>query len=68
MRKVIGCVLLVGIVVGVLAPEAYADISGFTNQIGENGLKALASGFYALGAGIAVAGVAIGVGLSAQKK
>ena len=46
----------------------YAEITGVTRDVGRDGLRAISHGLYALGVGIAVAGIAIGYGLQTQKK
>lgn len=67
MSTVIRFTIVVGVVGFFLVSPAHGEIvSGY--DIAQSGLRAIAGGFYALATGIAVGGIAIGVGLARQKK
>jgi hypothetical protein len=68
MRGAIKHALLVAGLSGLSVRSIEAQVSGYATDIGKTGLEAVASGLTNLGIGIAVAGIAIGLGLVIRRK
>ena len=68
MSNVTKLTVVVAVLALFLISPAYAELIGSARDVGRAGLEAIVDGLYALAVGIAVAGIAIGVGLKMQKK
>jgi len=68
MSTVTKLTVVVAVLAFLLVSPAYAELVGSARDVGRAGFEAIAGGLYALGVGIAVAGIAIGLGLKMQKK
>lgn len=60
--------VVVAVLAFFLVSPAYAELVGSVRDVGRSGFEAIAGGLKFLAMGIAVAGIAIGLGLKMQKK
>ena len=68
MSTVTRLTVVVAVLAFFLVSPAYAELVGSARDVGRSGFEAIADGLKFLAMGIAVAGIALGLGLKMQKK